>query len=144
MLRAILNKTWRQHPTKQQLYGYLPPITKTIQVRRTRHMVHCWRSRDKLVSDVLLSTPSHGRAKTRWPAQTYTQQLCEDTGCSPGDLLEAMNNREGWQERVRNIHVDGKTRWWLMLDNNAWNYITVYKQMNCGLFKKWYLQTNKL
>ena len=27
MLRAILNKSWRQHPTKQQLYGYQPPIT---------------------------------------------------------------------------------------------------------------------
>ena len=37
MLRSILNKSWRQHPTKQQLYGHLPPITKTIQVRRTRH-----------------------------------------------------------------------------------------------------------
>ena len=37
MLRAILNKSWKQHPTKQQLYGHLPPITKTIKVRRTRH-----------------------------------------------------------------------------------------------------------
>ena len=37
MLRAILNKSWRQHPTRHQLYGHLPPITKTIQVRRTRH-----------------------------------------------------------------------------------------------------------
>ena len=33
MLRAILNKSWRQHPTRHQLYGHLPPITKTIQVR---------------------------------------------------------------------------------------------------------------
>ena len=30
MLRAILNKSWRQHPTKQQLYGHLLPIKKTI------------------------------------------------------------------------------------------------------------------
>ena len=37
MLRAILNKSWRQHPTRHQLYGHLPPITKTIQARRTRH-----------------------------------------------------------------------------------------------------------
>ena len=36
MLRAILNKSKRQHPTKHQLYGHLPPITKTIQVRRCR------------------------------------------------------------------------------------------------------------
>ena len=32
MLRAVLNKSWRQHPTRHQLYGHLPPITKTIQV----------------------------------------------------------------------------------------------------------------
>ena len=56
MLRAILNKSWRQHPTRHQLYGHLPPITKTIQVRRTRHAGHCWRSRDKPISDVLLWT----------------------------------------------------------------------------------------
>ena len=37
MLWAILNKSWRQHLTRHQLYGHLPPITKTIQVRRTRH-----------------------------------------------------------------------------------------------------------
>ena len=52
MLRAILNKSWRQHPTKHQLYGHLPPITKTIQARRTRHAGHCWRSRDELIRDV--------------------------------------------------------------------------------------------
>ena len=41
MLRAILNKSWRQHPARHQLYGHLPPITKTIQVRQTRHAGHC-------------------------------------------------------------------------------------------------------
>ena len=56
MLRAILNKSWRQHPTKQQLYGHLPLIRKTIKIRQTRHAGHCWRSRDKLVRDVLLWT----------------------------------------------------------------------------------------
>ena len=30
MLRAILNMSWRQHPTKQNLYGHRTPITKTI------------------------------------------------------------------------------------------------------------------
>ena len=49
MLRAILNKSRRQHPTKQQLYGNLPPITKTIKIRRTRHARHCWRNREKWV-----------------------------------------------------------------------------------------------
>ena len=63
MLRAILNKSWRQHPRKHLVYGHLPPITKTIQVRRTRHAGHCWRNRDELISDVLLWTPTYGRAK---------------------------------------------------------------------------------
>ena len=81
MLREILNKSWWQHPTRHQLYGHLPPITKTIQVRRTRHARLCWRSRDDLISDVLLWTPTYGRAGR--PGRTYIQQLCEDTGCSP-------------------------------------------------------------
>ena len=57
MLRAILNKSWRQHPTRHQLYGHQPLITKTIPVRRTRHAGHCWRGRDELISDVLQWTP---------------------------------------------------------------------------------------
>ena len=72
MLRAVLNKSWRQHPTKHQLYGHLTPIAKTIQVRRTRHAGHCWRSRDEFISDVLLWTPAYGRAKAGRSARTYT------------------------------------------------------------------------
>ena len=99
------NKSWQQHPTRHQLYGHLPPITKTIQVRRTRHAGHSWRSRDELIRDVLLWIPTHGRAKAGRPARTYIQQLCEDTGCCPEDLPRAMNDREEWRERVRDIRA---------------------------------------
>ena len=112
MLWAILNKSWQQHPTRHQLYGYLPPIMKTIQVRRTRHLGHCWRSRDQLISDVLLWTPTYGWAKVGRPARTYIQQRCEDTGCSSEDLPEAMNDREKCRERVRDIHAISTTWWW--------------------------------
>ena len=71
MLRAVLNKSWRQHPTRHQLYGHLPPITKTIQARRTRHAGYCWRIMDELISDVLPCTPIYGRAKAGRPARTY-------------------------------------------------------------------------
>ena len=118
MLRAILNKSWRQHPTRHQLYGHLPPITKTIQVRRTRHAGHCWRSRDELISDVLLWTPTHDRAKAGRPARTYIQQLCEDTGCCPEDLPRAMNDREEWRERVRDIRATSAIWWWWYLNSN--------------------------
>ena len=119
MLRAILNKSWKQHPTRHQLYGHLPPITKTIQDKRTRHAGHCWRSRDELISDVLLWTPTYGRAKAGRPAQTYIQYICEDTGCSPEDLPEAMNDR--WRERVRDIRAGGTTWWWYILSNHTVN-----------------------
>ena len=66
----MLNKSWKQQPTRHQLYGHLPPITKTIQVRRTRHARHCWRSKDKLISDVLLWTPAYSQAKAGRPTRT--------------------------------------------------------------------------
>ena len=109
ILRAILNRSWRQHPTRHQLYGLLPPITKTIQVRRSRHAGDCWRSKNELISNVLPWTPAYGQAKAERPARTYIQQLCEDTGCSPKDLPEAMNDREKWRERVRYIRAGGTT-----------------------------------
>ena len=107
LLRAILNKSWRQYPTKHPLYDHQPPITKTIKVRRTRHAEHYWRSMDELISDVPLWISSHDQAKARRPTRTYIQQLCEDKGCSPEDLPEAMNDKEEWRERVRDIHAGG-------------------------------------
>ena len=135
MLRAILNKSWRQHPTRHQLYGHLPPITKIIQVRRTRHAGHCWRSRDELIRDVLLWTPTHGRAKAGRPARTYIQQLCEDTGCCPEDLPRAMNDREEWRERVRDIRATIATwRWWwqsVKIQSRYYVYFSIFdKVMN--------------
>ena len=100
MLRAILNKSWQQHPTRHQLYGHLPPITKTIQARRARHAGHCRRSKDEIVSDVLLWTPACGQSRAGRPARTYIRQLCDDTGWNLKDLPEAMNDRETWRERV--------------------------------------------
>ena len=99
------------------LYGCIiwtltKPITKTIQIRRTRHTGHSCRSRDELIKDVLLWTPAHGRAKARRPALTYIQQLCENTGYSPENLPEAMSDREEWRVTVRDIRAGGTTWWW--------------------------------
>ena len=139
MLRAILNKSWRQHPTRHQLYGHLPPITKTIQVRRTRHAGHCWRSRDELIRDVLLWIPTHGRAKAGRPARTYIQQLCEDTGCCPEDLPRAMNDREEWRKRVRDIRAASTIWWWwwrFKLINHKIGRTEVSVLFNGNVFKR--------
>ena len=107
-----LEQVLRQHPTRHQLFCHLPPITKTIQVRRTRHAGHYWRSREELIRDVLLWTPTHGRAKAGRPARTYIQQLSENTGCCPEDLPRAMNDRVEWRERVSDIRATSATSWW--------------------------------
>ena len=106
MLWAILNKSRWQQPEKQQLYGHIPPITKTIKVRLNRHTGHWWRSKNELISDVLLWNPSYGRART------YIQKLCADSGCIPEDLSEAVDDKEGWRERLRDICADVSTVWW--------------------------------
>ena len=135
MLRAILNKSWRQHPTRRQLYGHLPPITKTIQVRRARHAGHCWRSKNELVSDVLLWTPTYGQAKAGRPARTYIQQLCEDTGCNPEDLPGAMNDRVKWREMVRDIRAGSTTSWWWWewVSSTAWTALVTSSYTCCKL-----------
>ena len=109
---------WQLHKnavsTIEQVLAATPHKAPTIrlpasQVRRIRHAGYCWRSRDELISDVLLWTPTYGRAKAGRPARTYIQQLCEDMGCSSVDLPEAMIDREKWRERVRDICASGTT-----------------------------------
>ena len=105
-IEQVLATTLHETPTIRTL---APPITKTIQVRQTRHAGHCWRSKDELISDILLWTPTYGHAKAGRPARTYIQQLCEDTGCNCEDLPEAMNDREKWRERVKDIRASCTT-----------------------------------
>ena len=119
MLRAILNKSWRPHPTKRQLYGQLSPITKTIQIRETRHAGHWWRSKDELISDILLWTSSHGRAKTGQPARIYIQQLRANKGCCLEDLPGGMDDRDWWWEMIREIRA-GSVTWWSWWWTSLW------------------------
>ena len=64
---------------------------------------------DELISDILLCTPSNGRAEAGLPARTYIKQLYVDTGCSLENLIVAMDDRDKWWERVREIPAGGGT-----------------------------------
>ena len=76
ILQAALNKSWRQHPTKQQLYCYWSPITKTIQVRWTRHVGNCWRSKDKRMWSTPVD-PCTWTSKDRTTSKNlFTTALC--------------------------------------------------------------------
>ena len=99
-LKVILN-------TKILLFGYIYIYIYiyTHTHTHTHIYIYIYIYIYELISDVLLWTPTHGRAKAGRPARTYIQQLCEDTGCCPEDLPEAMNDREKWRERVRDIRA---------------------------------------
>ena len=107
MLGAVLNKFWLQHPTKQHLYGHLPSISKTIQIRRTRHGAHCWRSKGKFRSYVFQWTPSNGWVSVGRPSWTYLQQLCTDKRCNLDDQQWAMDDRDEWWEKVEETWASG-------------------------------------
>ena len=84
---------------------------------------------DELIRDVLLWIPTHSRAKAGRPARTYIQQLCEDTGCCPEDLPRAMNDREEWRERVRDIRTTSAIWWWWFL-GEAWTLMSLCYELN--------------
>ena len=115
----------------QLLFCHLPPIIKTIQVRWTRHAGHCWRSKSKLISDILLWTPLHGLAKVGRPARTDVQQLCVNTGCSLEDLPWVMDDRNEWWERIREIHSSSMTWWYIYISMYIW-WILPARKMDKG------------
>ena len=73
MLRDILNKSWTQYPTKQQLYVHFPLITETIQVRRIRHAGHCWRTHKRQTPVNPFTLTIKGRTTN---SNLYTIALC--------------------------------------------------------------------
>ena len=75
--------SWKKYPIKQRLYGHLPPITDVIKERRTRFARHYWRSKEEIISNVLLWTPKHGHTQV---GRQYNKQIYEDIGCQPEDL----------------------------------------------------------
>ena len=108
----LLMAVFSPHPTKQQLYGHRPSISKITQIRRTRYAGHCWRSKDELIRDVLLWTSSTLTSKCWRPDRTYLQQLSTNTECILEDQPEAMDDRDEWRERIREIRAGRMTWWW--------------------------------
>ena len=100
MLRTALNRSWKDHPTNEELYGHIPPISKSLQQHRMRFAGHCWRSKEELAGDVLLWKPTHGHQARGRPKKTYIDQLMDDIGCRLEELPTAMEDRERWRERV--------------------------------------------
>ena len=130
MLHTVLIKSQKQHPTKQQLYRHLPLISQIIQIRWARHAGHYWRSKNELISDIVPWTPPHGHTSVDWPAKTYIYQIWVEPGCSPEDLPNAKENRNGRWERIKELSA------WLDDDDDIYSNIMKIS-INQGVFQKY-------
>ena len=105
MLHAVFNESWKQHSTKQWLYGHLLPIPLTIQVRQVG-------TAGKFISNI----PPRNLIHKHQPAKTKIHQLCADTWCRLEDLQRVMTDRDEWWERIKEIcAVDTWWWWWCVL-----------------------------
>ena len=92
-LHAVLNKSWKQHPTKL-LYSYSPPISQIIwQTRHLRQTRHSGGSEDELISHILLWSPSHEHTSAGQTAKTYVSTVCRLE-----DLPRVKNIKDRWRE----------------------------------------------
>ena len=98
MMRVILNKSWKQH-----LFGYSPPISQTVQLKRANHTEHCKESKDKFRSEAIPWTTTHGLNNISRPTKTYIHQYYADKGCRLEDKPIPMANRDRWRETVKAI-----------------------------------------
>ena len=110
--QEICEQYWTSPGSNKPQNSSCTAIIKTIKVRQTRHAGHCWRSKDELISDIILWTPSHRGANVGRPSRTCIQQLCVSRVYSVEDLPGAMDDRDGWRARVGEIRAGRSTWWW--------------------------------
>ena len=69
--------------------------TATYLPSRHRYAGHYRRSKDELISDIFLWTPSHERASVGPLARTYLHQFCVNAKCNLEEQPGAVDDRDG-------------------------------------------------
>ena len=49
MFRAILNISWKAYPTNISHYRLIPPLTRTIRIRITCFVGHCYQNEEEII-----------------------------------------------------------------------------------------------
>ena len=101
LLMCVKNISWKTHPTKLQIYGEIPPITTTVARRRAIFAGHCYRSKDQVISDILLWRLPQAARGTR--PHTYPDTISRDTGLTVQELGAAMADRTRWKDVASKI-----------------------------------------
>ena len=86
--------------TNKVLYAGLPWISTTSRERRLSFSGHCWRSKNKVVRDLILREPKQGKRNVGGQAGTFVDLLEVDTGVPRDCLPAAMDDRDGWRKKA--------------------------------------------
>ena len=100
LLMRVQNLSWRQHPTKAQIYGKNPPVSSIVKARRVQFAGHCFRAENEIISTLLLWKPSRSN---RGQTLSYPDVISRDTGIQKQDLSNAMMDRDFWRNLVNSI-----------------------------------------
>ena len=101
LLMRVQNISWREHKTKAEIYGDIPPISSVVACRRTRFAGHCFRAKVQIISDVIslrLPCPNRGRRPLN-----YIDCIARDIGHDIADMQTLMLDRDIWQGIVYSI-----------------------------------------
>ena len=101
LLMRVKHLSWKQHPTKNIIYGDLPPVSNIVRSKRVQFAGHCFRATSEIISPLVLWKPSSVGRRSR--KLTYVDTLVRDTGLDLQDLKTAMLDRKCWREIVQSI-----------------------------------------
>ena len=110
MIRAILNKYWRDHPTNTELCVNIPSISHLIRDIIIRYACHCYRSDKEIVNKVIHLNQNNGKTMIGYPHKTFLGQLKNDVDLYIGDMKNAMKYRDVWKRIVTNARATRSTQ----------------------------------
>ena len=113
-IRFSLNVSWNEHKIIKKLYGKLPRVSETLQIRRLRFIGDCWRRNDETIFNLLLWEAIHGKSYTRKEIQrTPLLHICGsvDRRHRSGQAKlkkDAMEDRAKWKKLIKDVRVQSR------------------------------------
>ena len=101
LLMRVKNLSWKQHPTRTQIYEDLPPVSTVVKARRVQFAGHCLRANNEIISSLILWKPTPIGTRSR--RLTFSDVISRDTGICKLDLETAMRDREHWRKVVKSV-----------------------------------------
>ena len=99
LLMRVRNMNWRDHPSKEQIYGDLPKVSEVVRARRLNFAAHCARRLNEPVSRLVFWNPTQGTRSQGRPRLTYPKLLTQDAGIHQDDLLN-LKDRVQWRKFI--------------------------------------------